>query len=111
MAVADEQQDELIEQNRDKNEEQDKILTEMAVADEEQDELIAQNLSKNAEQDEVLEKIIKLNDEQSKQIEALQKNIKDLQLQIATKGNKIVLIATSAASIGALIISILHFFI
>lgn len=111
MAVADEQQDELIEQNRGKNEEQDKILTEMAVADEEQDELIEQNRSKNVEQDEILEKIIKLNEEQSKEIDALQKSVEALQMELATKGNKIFLIATSAASIGALIISILHFFI
>lgn len=111
MAVADEQQDKLIEQNRGKNEEQDKILTEMAVADEEQDELIEQNRFKNAEQDEILEKIIKLNEEQSKEIDALQKSVEDLQRELASKGNKIFLIATSAASIGALIISILHFFI
>lgn len=52
-----------------------------------------------------------INEDQSKEIDALQKSVEDLQLQLATKGNKIFLIATSSAAIGALIISILHFFI
>lgn len=69
------------------------------------------NRTKNKEQDEILEKIIKLNKEQNKEIDILQKKAEDLKMKLATKRNRIFLIATSAASISTLITSILHFFI
>ena len=118
MVVADEEQDELIQQNSDKNKEQDERLAEMVVANEEQDELIRENSDKNKEQDEKIDEIININKEQSdaiskqdKEIEALKSEIEHLKTEMETKGNRILLIATSIASAGALIISILQFFI
>ena len=118
MRSADDAQDELIQENSEKNKEQDARLDKMQSADDAQDELIQKNADKNREQDESLNEVISVNNEQSdtirkqgKEIENLKAEIEGIKSELETKGNRILLIATSIASAGALVISILQFFI
>ena len=118
MQSADDARDKLIQGNSEKNKEQDARLDKMQSADDAQDELIQQNADKNREQDESLNEVISVNNEQSntirkqgKEIENLKAEIEGIKSELETKGNRILLIATSIASAGALVISILQFFI
>ena len=118
MQSADDAQDKLIQGNSEKNKEQDARLDKMQSADDAQDELIQKNADKNREQDESLNEVISVNNEQSntirkqgKEIENLKAEIEGIKSELETKGNRILLIATSIASAGALVISILQFFI
>jgi DNA repair exonuclease SbcCD ATPase subunit len=85
---------------------------------EKQDKDIQAIVEVNETQDKDIQSIIAINNEQEKTIQSQSKRIGELELEIEalneklkTKGNKILLIATSVASVGALILSILHFFI
>lgn len=107
----DAEQDILIAKGIEKDKEQDQVISDIKDTDLEQDKQIVQNRHKNEEQDEILSKLIKENKKQSEEILILQEEIEQLKSKLSTKGNKMLLIATSVASAGALMISILQFFI
>ena len=102
-------QDELIVQGIEKNKEQDVALSEIIAINAKQDELIAKCNEKNNEQDEYISEIIKINQEQSELIDGLQQQIETLKIELQTKGNKKLLVASVAVAGVALIISILQF--
>ena len=98
--------------------EHDKIFEAINAIDKQQDKDIQAIVEVNEKQDKDIQSIIAINNEQEKTIQSQSKRIGELELEIEalneklkTKGNKILLIATSVASVGALILSILHFFI
>ncbi len=107
----DAEQDILIAEGIKKDEVQDKVIAQMQDIDQKQAEQIATNRDKNKEQDDLLNSLVKENENQSQEILALQEKIERLQSELLTKGNKTLLIVTTAVSAAALIISILQFFI
>ena len=104
-------QDELIAEGIEKDKKQDKLISEIQSIDQEQDGQIALNRDAIKLQDEAIKDLLKQNKTQSEEILMLQEKMEQLQAELSTKGNKILLIAASVASAGALMISILHFFL
>jgi hypothetical protein len=107
----DAEQDILIAKGIEKDKEQDRVISDIQDTNLDQDKQIIQNRNKNEEQDETIKDLIEENRKQGEEILMLQEKIEQLQSELSTKGNKMLLIATSVASAGALIISILQFFI
>ena len=104
-------QGELIAESIKKNKEQDILIYEIQETDKEQDVQIALNRDTNDMQDRAIGALIKENKKLSEEILMLQEKIEQLQEKVSTKGNKMVLVAAVIASAGALILTILHFFI
>lgn len=121
----DAEQDRRLDEGDKKDAEQDAQISENAQdidelerQDEEQDRLISKVIEKDKEQDRIIEQIQDTDEEQNEilaqqqeKIDLLQNKIENLESMLSTKGNKTLLIATTAASAVALIISILQFFI
>ena len=105
------EQDILILKGIEKDKEHDSIISDIQDTNLTQNKQIAQNRNKNEEQDETIKILMDQNKKQSEEILVLQEKIEQLQSDLSTKGNKIFLVATSIASAGALIISIVQFFI
>lgn len=118
IIATDEAQGEQIAEGERKDREQDQLLSEIVEMDEEQGEQIAQNRDANARQDQTIAELVQVNqwqseklEEQRIEIEKLLVRVSSLELDVAAKGNKGLLISTTAVAAATLIISIIQFFV
>ena len=104
-----------IKYNKEKNDEQDRELKVQAQKDEEHDRLLAESKKNDDRHDILLEKQDKINDSFSKDIERLREELASVQNSVkemdSQKASKSMNVVSLLIALGALVISILQFFV